>query len=103
VELWSQHDDASRAVRNLAGVREVRNLIAVVPPKVEAHRIRAEIDAALVRHAQHASQRVKIDVADGKVILRGEVPSWAERNAIIGAVKGTPGVHRIENELRIRA
>ena len=84
-------------------MREVRNLIAVVPPKVDERRIRAGIDAALVRHAEHASKRVKIDVSADKVVLRGEVPSWAERNAIIGAVKGTPGVRKIENELRIRA
>jgi osmotically-inducible protein OsmY len=103
VDLWTQHDDAGRAVRNLAGVREVRNLIAVIPPPVEEHRLRAEIDSALVRHAEHASKRVKIEIQADRVILRGEVPSWAERNAIIGAVKGTPGVRRIDNELRIRA
>lgn len=102
VDLWAQHDDASRAVRNLAGVREVRNLIAVVPPRVEEREIRAEIDAALVRHAEHASKRVTIDVTADTVVLRGEVPSWAERNAIIGAVKGTPGVRKIQNELRVR-
>jgi osmotically-inducible protein OsmY len=103
VELWTQHDDAGRAVRNLAGVREVRNMIAVVPPQVEEHRIRAEIDGALIRHVEHASKRVKIAVQGDTVILRGEVPSWSERNAIVGAVKGTPGVRKIENELRIRA
>jgi len=31
VDYWSQYDDAARCVRNLAGVREVRNLIIVQP------------------------------------------------------------------------
>jgi osmotically-inducible protein OsmY len=69
----------------------------------EPDRIRAEIDSALVRHAVHVSNRVKIEVQADRVILKGEVPSWAERKAIIGAVKGTPGVRKIETDLRIQA
>jgi len=62
----------------------------------------AEIEGALVRHAAHAAKHVEISVADGKVILTGQVPSWAERNAVVGAVRGTPGVRRIDNQLRIQ-
>ena len=31
VQSWSQHEDASRAIRNLAGVKEVRNLLSSSP------------------------------------------------------------------------
>jgi osmotically-inducible protein OsmY len=103
VALWTEHDDAGRAVRNLAGVREVRNLIAVEPPAIDTHRLRAEIEGALARHASHAAKHVQIAIADGKVTLKGDVPSWAERKAIVGAVRGTPGVRRIDNQLRIQA
>jgi osmotically-inducible protein OsmY len=102
VDSWSQHEDASRAVRNLAGVREVRNLIVVEPPSVPTIEIRDAIEGALERHATHAGKHVQIAVEDGTVILSGEAPSWAERAAIVGAVKGTPGVRRVENWLRIR-
>jgi osmotically-inducible protein OsmY len=103
VQSWTQHEDVCRAIRNLAGVREVRNLIAVEPPSIPTIEIRDAIEAALERHAIHAGKHVQVAVEDGKVILTGEAPSWAERNAIVGAVKGTPGVRKVENRLRIRA
>jgi hypothetical protein len=31
------------------------------------------------------------------------VPSWAERKAVLGAVRGTPGVRKIDNQLIIQA
>jgi len=103
VESWSQHEDASRAIRNLAGVKEVRNLLVVEPPSVPMLEIRDAIDGALERHATHAGKHVQIAVEDGIVILSGETPSWAERAAIVGAVKGTPGVRRVEDRIRIRS
>lgn len=105
VDFWSQHDDAARAVRNLAGVREVRNLISVEPslPRVSPQAVRGAIEGALERHAEHAAKRVQIAVTDGRVLLSGEVPSWVERNAVEGAVRGTPGVRKVDNQLRIHA
>jgi osmotically-inducible protein OsmY len=105
VDYLSQYDDAARCVRNLAGVREVNNLVAVEPslPKLAPLTVRSAIEQALERHAAHAARRVQIAVTDGKVILSGEVPSWSERNAVEGAVRGTPGVLKVENQLRIHA
>jgi osmotically-inducible protein OsmY len=104
VHYWSQCDDAAHCVRNLAGVREVRNLISVEPsvfaPSPEA--VRRTIERALERHAEHAAKHVQVAISDGKVILKGQVPSWAERNAVEGAVRGTPGVRKIDNQLRIQ-
>jgi len=102
VDYFSQHEDAGRCVRNLAGVREVRNLINVEPPVIAAQTVRLAIDHALERHAEHAAKRIKIAVAGDKVTLSGEVPSWAERNAVEGAVRGTPGVRRVDSQLRIQ-
>lgn len=105
VETWSQHNDAARCVRNLAGVREVTNLIEVRPsgPPVSPLAVREAIEQALDRHAVHAAKRVMISVDDGKVTLAGSVPSWAERQAIEGAVKGTPGVGKVDDQLVIRS
>ena len=105
VDYWSEHDDAARCVRNLAGVREVKNLITVEPssPALSPEAIRRTIERALERHAEHAARHVEIAIADGKVILDGDVPSWAERNAVEGAVRGTPGVRSVVNHLRIEA
>jgi osmotically-inducible protein OsmY len=105
VDYWSQYDDAAHCVRNLAGVTEVRNLICVEPPvpAVSPQAVRRTIELALERHAEHAAKHVQIAISDGRVILTGEVPSWAERNAVEGAVRGTPGVRTIDNNLRIHA
>jgi osmotically-inducible protein OsmY len=104
VNYWSQHDDAARCIRNLTGVRLVKNLITVEPamPRVAPQVVRSAIEHALERHAEHAARRVQIAVADGKVILSGEVPSWAELNTVEGAVRGTPGVTKVDNQLRIQ-
>jgi osmotically-inducible protein OsmY len=41
-------------------------------------------------------------VRDGRVVLSGVVRSWAEKEAVIGATKGTPGVRDIDDHLRIK-
>jgi osmotically-inducible protein OsmY len=105
VDYWSQYDDAARSIRNLEGVREVKNLIIVEPqlPRVSPQGVRSAIEQALERHAEHAAKHVQIAVANGRVILSGDVPSWAERSTIEGAVRGTPGVLEVESQLRIHA
>lgn len=103
VDHWNEFDDAAKAVRNLKGVQEVHNLIVVAPPKVSTHVVRAAIDQALARHAAHAARHVTIAIEDDQVTLRGEVPSWAEHEAIEGAVRGTRGVRKVDNRLLIHA
>jgi osmotically-inducible protein OsmY len=105
VDYGSQLDDAARAIRNLAGVREVKNLITVEPssPRVSPQAVRCAIESALKRHAEHAAKHVQIAVADGKILLTGNVPSWDERNTVEWAVRGTPGVWKVDNRLRIQA
>jgi osmotically-inducible protein OsmY len=104
VDLWTQYDDAARAIRNLAGVREIRNHILVEPPvPASPDAVRGAIEAALDRHATHAAKQVRITVSGGKVTLDGQVPSWAERRAVEGAVRSTAGVKVVDSHLRIQA
>lgn len=102
VEHWSEHDDAARAVRNLAGVREIRNLIKVVPAQIAPQVLHQAIADALERHARHAAKHIGVNVVDGNVHLSGTVPSYPEWEAVVGAAKGTPGVRSITNDLLIR-
>jgi len=83
----------------------VRNLITVEPPvrKVVPHVVRDAIVQALERHAERSAKHVQIAMTDGKVILTGAVPSWAELHTVEGAVRGTPGVRGVDNRLRIEA
>jgi osmotically-inducible protein OsmY len=105
VDFWSQYDDAARCVRNLAGVREVKNLITVEPaaPAVSPQTVRQAIEGALERSAEHAAKHIHVAMADGKVILSGRVPTWGERFAAEQAVRGTPGVREVDNQVHIES
>ena len=54
-----------------------------------------------MRHAQHESKHIELDVQDGRVTLKGAVESWAEKKAILGAARHTAGVRSVEDLLRI--
>ena len=97
-----ERDQAEAAVRNLDGVRMISNAIEIETPAVAPGALHTAIEHALERHAEHAAKRVHVAIAEGKVTLSGEVPSWAELAAVEGAVRGTPGVKKVENQLTIR-
>ncbi|HEU4727102.1 MAG TPA: BON domain-containing protein [Kofleriaceae bacterium] len=101
VSTLQQRDDAEAAVSRLAGVRLVTNQITVEPPAVAATELRGSIKEALERHVAREADRIAIDVTGGTVVLSGRVGSWTERQAVLGAARGTPGVSQIEDHLRI--
>ncbi len=101
VDTWTQHDDAARAVRNLSGVREVVNLVAIKAPMVDAAKVRKSIQEALERQAEIDAKRVWFEVKDSTVKVFGTVPTWAEREIVLAAAKGTPGVRAVEDKMRI--
>lgn len=103
VDVWSQYDDAARAVGNVAGVRDVVNRLVVAPADTPPQNVRRAIDEALERHATHAAKHIRIAVHNGTVVLYGAVPSWAERTAVEITVRGTPGVLHVDNQLRVHS
>jgi osmotically-inducible protein OsmY len=100
VDYWTQREDADKAIRNLAGVRVVVNKIEVKPRPVPID-VRKSIEDALERRAEREAKRIDIDVQDGRVILSGTVRSWTERDAVLGAAKGTVGVRSVDDRLRV--
>ncbi len=98
---WYQREAAARAVRDLAGVCGVTNLLTAKRPAVEAKTIRSAIESALARQADQEAKSVHIDVKDGVVKLTGAVRSWSEKRAIERAAGFAPGVLRVENQLVI--
>jgi osmotically-inducible protein OsmY len=102
VEWHYQRRDAESAVRRLTGVRGVTNLIRV-KPRATPSELKDRIEDALVRSAQTDAQRITVEVQDSKVILRGTVRAWAEKQEAERAAWSAPGVTSVENRIEVRS
>lgn len=100
VSWFFQKAAAEHAVHKLSGVAGVTNLIEIKPHVVVTD-IKQRIDSALKRNAEIDSQRIRVFVENGKVVVEGNVGSWHERDVALSAVRAAPGVAEIEDRLLI--
>ncbi len=100
VEWQYQKNAAAAAVRDLAGVVGVSNLIEVVPG-VSADDVKKRIENALERDAELEARAIQVDVSGGKVTLKGKVRTWSERRAAERAAWSAPGVCALDDQLAI--
>jgi osmotically-inducible protein OsmY len=100
---WNfQRRAVERMIRPLKGVVGITDNIRLKELPVSGN-ISTRIQDALTRQAVREAQRIEI-LLDGSVVtLRGNVHSWAERNAAGGATWSAPGVSRVNNQLVISA
>jgi osmotically-inducible protein OsmY len=106
VDWKYQREAAESVVRYLCGVRGVTNRITVKPavadqPTVSAAEVKSEIEGALRRNAEWDAHRIQVETANSKVILRGSVRTWVERDDAEQAAWRAPGVTRVENRILI--
>jgi osmotically-inducible protein OsmY len=100
VEWQHQKQAAGNAIRALAGVQGLTNLVEIAP-HADVDDIKKRIEDALKRNAEVEAKRIKVEVADGKVILEGQVDTWTERSAAERAAWAAPGVKAVFDHLRI--
>jgi osmotically-inducible protein OsmY len=98
---WKYQSDAAKAViRDIHGVRGVTNLITV-KPSVSVAGVKSQIEEALRRNAELHARRIRVETADSRVTLRGNVHSWFEREEAEQAAWRAPGVSKVENEIQV--
>jgi osmotically-inducible protein OsmY len=97
-----QKSAAEKTVRKLIGVKGVTNFIEV-KPQVSKVEVKSVIESALKRSAELDASRIKVDTEGDKVILRGTVRSWAEREEAEHAAWRAPGVGSVDNQIVISA
>jgi osmotically-inducible protein OsmY len=100
VEWWYQKEAAESAVRYLAGVKGVTNLITI-KPKVAPAEVQTAIKSAFERNALLDATKIQVETFGNKVVLRGKVRNHAEREEAERAAWSAPGVFSVDNKLKV--
>jgi osmotically-inducible protein OsmY len=69
--------------------------------RVKSTDVRDRITDALKRSAEIDARRIDVTAEDGRIILSGNVHSWAEREEAERAAWATPGVTNVEDRLTV--
>ena len=104
VEWQFQRAEAEASVRTLVGVVGVTNLIAfraATAPRRVQEKIEHEFELAAEAEARRASKRIVVETNGGRVILKGLVHSFRQRDEAARAAWSVPGVTKVENLLTI--
>jgi len=100
VEWWYQKSSAEDAVRYLAGVKGVTNLV-IIKPKVAVAGVENAITSAFERSALLDAKKIQVETSGTAVTLRGKVRNYAERDEAERAAWNAPGVSSVDNRLKV--
>jgi osmotically-inducible protein OsmY len=102
VDWWYQKNAAEEAVCRLMGVISVSNGITIKPEsKLLDAEVKEKIESAFQRNAVLDARRITVETRGGKVILRGSVHSWLEKEQVQWAAWAAPGVSAVESHITI--
>ena len=99
-DWWYQKQAVDDAVRNLAGVKGVTNLITIKPNLMPTD-IKMSIRSALERNALVDASNVQVETAGNKVVLRGTVENYIAREEAERAAWNASGVFSVDNQLKV--
>ncbi len=101
VDHGFQKRAALRVICRLSGVKGIINLI-MVKPRVLPSDLKQQIERALIRNAETDARNITVEMEGSRVILRGTVRSYAEKQAAEeSACWSAPGVTEVDNRIVI--
>jgi osmotically-inducible protein OsmY len=100
VEWWYQQNAAINIVQQMLGVKGVSNRISIKPKAVKMV-IEKDINLALKRSAIVDVDRIQVESENNKVVLRGDVRSFAARDEAERIAWSEPGVYSVDNHLGV--
>jgi osmotically-inducible protein OsmY len=100
VEWWYQLNAAVDLVQQMMGVTGVSNGISVQSKAVKMA-IEQDINLALKRSAIVDVDRIQVESENNKVVLRGDVRSFAARDEAERIAWSEPGVWSVDNHLGV--
>jgi osmotically-inducible protein OsmY len=100
VEWWYQLNAAVDLVQQIMGVTGVSNGISVQSKAVKMA-IEEDINLALKRSAIVDVDRIQVESENNKVVLRGDVRSFAARDEAERIAWSEPGVWSVDNHLGV--
>ena len=98
VDWQFQKTAAEQALRDLVGIKGIINHI-VVKERPSTAEVKSAIEEALKRSAEVDARRITVEVQGEKVILKGTVRSWFEREEAERAAWRAPGVRSVDNRI----
>ena len=100
VDWEYQRQATANAIRYLAGVRGVTNMVAITP-HVSVGDVKSKIENALKRSAEVDARRINVAVSNDTVMLSGIVRSWFERDEARRAAWSAPGVRAVDDRIAV--
>ena len=102
VEWLYQKERAEKAVRQLRGIRDVRNHITVAP-NAAVRDVRHRIVKALHQNADIDARHITVTVSDHTATLTGTVGTWLQRESAERAAANAPGIAQVDNRIIVQS
>ena len=85
----------------MKGVTGVSNMIQLKPSVPPPSEIRQKIESAFKRSAEVDANKIRVEAHEGKVILKGNLGSWAARREAVSTAWSAPGVSQVDDLITI--
>ncbi len=102
VQTLAQKQWAQEIAYQVQGVKVVDNQIWVDRGRIKDAELKKIIEKKLQQQGASLYRRVRVDVVEGEVTLKGEVSSWGVKHMAEEVISLIRGVGKITNRLKIR-